>query len=179
MGVPPQVWHAGDAAGAAAAPPLLCCLLLPRGRQLLRQAHGRLGKGCGLRRRAGALQSGGSGKGAQARCRGRGAALRAPECRRCCWLVGSGPACLSQPPVDPVSLLVAPLSCCVSCLFQSPPAFSPQALSCCCAALPQADVPAEVRQGLDVVACSRLEDVLAAAFDPPIRLAPQPLLARL
>ena len=98
---------------------------------------------------------------------------------RCCWLVGSGPACLSQPPVDPVSLLVAPLSCCVSCLFQSPPAFSPQALSCCCAALPQADVPAEVRQGLDVVACSRLEDVLAAAFDPPIRLAPQPLLARL
>lgn len=88
MGVPPQVWHAGDAAGAAAAPPLLCCLLLPRDRQLLRQAYGRLGKGCGLRRRAGALQSGGSGKGAQARCRGRGAALRAPECRRCCWLVG-------------------------------------------------------------------------------------------
>jgi ATP-dependent Lon protease len=43
----------------------------------------------------------------------------------------------------------------------------------------QADVPAEVRQGLDVVACSRLEDVLAAAFDPPISLAPQPLLARL
>ena len=50
---------------------------------------------------------------------------------------------------------------------------------CCVAALPQADVPAEVRQGLEVVACSRLEDVLAAAFDPPIRLAPQPLLARL
>ena len=45
--------------------------------------------------------------------------------------------------------------------------------------LPQADVPAEVRQGLQVVACHRLEDVLAAAFDPPIQLAPQPLLARL
>ena len=43
----------------------------------------------------------------------------------------------------------------------------------------QADVPAEVRAALQVVPCARLEDVLRAAFDPPIELVPQPLLARL
>lgn len=73
--------------------------------------------------------------------------------------------------MTPLILLVAPPSVATSAPTQT--------LGCCCAALPQADVPAEVRQGLDVVACSRLEDVLAAAFDPPIRLASQPLLARL
>lgn len=72
-------------------------------------------------------------------------------------------------------------ACRAACL---PPATLPLWLvirlsSRCVAALPQADVPAKVRHGLEVLACSRLEDVLAAAFDPPICLAPQPLLARL
>jgi ATP-dependent Lon protease len=44
----------------------------------------------------------------------------------------------------------------------------------------QADVPAEVRLALQVVPCQRLEDVLQAAFDPPITLQQQQsLLARL
>ena len=46
----------------------------------------------------------------------------------------------------------------------------------CCVALAQADVPAEVRQALQVVPCQRLEDVLQAAFDPPITLQHQQLL---
>jgi hypothetical protein len=53
-------------------------------------------------------------------------------------------------------------------------------IALCCVALLQADVPAEVRLALQVVPCQRLEDVLQAAFDPPITLQQQQsLLARL
>jgi hypothetical protein len=45
--------------------------------------------------------------------------------------------------------------------------------------LSQADVPPELRQALEVVPCQRLEDILAAAFDPPLVLKQTPLLARL
>lgn len=61
-----------------------------------------------------------------------------------------------------------------------------QAASMACVLVParnmpdvQADVPAEVRESLEVVPCQRLEDVLQAAFDPPLTLKQQLLLARL
>ena len=38
--------------------------------------------------------------------------------------------------------------------------------------LPQAEVPADVRAALQVVPCERLEEVLLAAFDPPIVVPP-------
>lgn len=43
----------------------------------------------------------------------------------------------------------------------------------------QADVPAAVRQGLEVLPCKQLEDVLRGAFDPPLDLEERPPLARL
>ena len=40
----------------------------------------------------------------------------------------------------------------------------------------QAEVPASVRTGLKVVPVTRLQEVLAAAFDPPLLLLPHPKL---
>jgi ATP-dependent Lon protease len=43
----------------------------------------------------------------------------------------------------------------------------------------QAEVPAEVREVLEVIPCKRLEEVLQDAFDPPLNLAQPIVLARL
>ena len=40
-------------------------------------------------------------------------------------------------------------------------------------------MPEEVRAALEVVPCERLEQVLGAAFDPPLELRPELPLARL
>ena len=57
-----------------------------------------------------------------------------------------------------------------------PPPPLPQPPVLCCL---QADVPAEVRSALEVVPCQRLEEVLAAAFEPPLCMQQEPLMARL
>lgn len=43
----------------------------------------------------------------------------------------------------------------------------------------QAEVPAEVREVLEVIPCKRLKEVLQDAFDPPLNLAQPIVLARL
>ena len=38
----------------------------------------------------------------------------------------------------------------------------------------QADVPREIRDALEIVPCARVEDALAAAFDPPLEVEEAP-----